>query len=346
MIYYILMLLWRIVKGGKKMDKKDISKLLAFTAVVVMVLSAFSGCIGEEEPEETETPAPTVTDPNTLNVLAYGEPDQIDPATCYDARGSLIIHNLYDRLVGYNTADTKEINPRLAERWEISSDGMEYTFYLREDATFHDGSPVTADAVKYSFDRVLTMNQPPSWMMAQCMDLDSTQVVDEYTVKITLTKPYAAFLPILCYTVASIVNPDVIEANGGIVENEESEWLNLNEGGAGSGPYELVEWEPNERILLKRNDDYWRGPANLENVKVMFIPEVGTRVMYMKKGDADIATVFPETNIPDLLGADGVKIFADPSFDIMFLVLGCRGSLVHKEVRQAMCMAMDYDTIL
>jgi peptide/nickel transport system substrate-binding protein len=253
---------------------------------------------------------------------------------------------MYDRLIGYDSPDTKVINARLAERWDISDDGMEYTFYLREDATFHDGSPVTADAVKYSFDRVLKMNQPPSWMMAQCMDLNSTQVINDYTVKITLTKPYAAFLPILCYTVASVVNPAVIDANGGVVEGEENEWLNQNETGAGSGPYELVEWIPNERIVLKRYDDYWRGPAQLPNVKISFIPEIGTRVMYLKKGDADIATGFPETNIPDILGAEGVTVFADPSYDITFIVLGCRGPLADKKVRQAVCMAMDYDTIL
>ncbi|KYK36803.1 MAG: ABC transporter substrate-binding protein [Theionarchaea archaeon] len=326
------------------MKKKKLTRLEASIIACAVILSVLSGCIGqaEEGPEEV----PGVTDPDTLNILAYGEPDQLDPATCYDARGSLVIHNLYDRLIGYDSPDTKVINPRLAERWEISSDGMEYTFYLREDATFHDGSSVTADAVKYSFDRVLKMNQPPSWMMAQCMDLNSTQVIDEYTVKITLTKPYAAFLPILCYTVASIVNPDVIDANGGVVEGEENEFLNQNEGGAGSGPYELVEWIPNERIVLIRYDDYWRGLAKLPNVKMSFIPEVGTRVMYLKRGDADIATGFPETNIPDILGAEGVRVFAEPSYDITFIVLGCRGPLADKNVRQAVCMAADYDTIL
>ena len=199
---------------GRAMKKKKLMRLEASIIAFTVVLSVLSGCIGQTEEELVEE-APGVTDPDTLNILAYGEPDQLDPATCYDARGSLVIQNLYDRLVGYDSPDTTVINCRLAETWETSPDGMEYTFYLRKDATFHDGSPITADAVKYSFDRVLKMNQPPAWMMAQCMDLNSTQVIDDYTVKITLTKPYAAFLPILCYTVASVVNPAVIEANGG-----------------------------------------------------------------------------------------------------------------------------------
>ena len=324
------------------MRKKRLARIEVLVIACAVILSLFAGCIGQAE-EEPET---AVTDPDTLNILAYGEPDQLDPATCYDARGSLVIQNLYDRLVGYDSPDTTVINARLAERWEISSDGMEYTFYLREDATFHDGSPVNAAAVKYSFDRVLKMNQPPAWMMAQCMDLNSTQVIDDYTVKITLTKPYAAFLPILCYTVASVVNPAVIDANGGVVENEENVWLNQNETGAGSGAYELVEWIPNERIVLKSYEDYWRGAAKLPNVILKFIPEIGTRVMLLKKGDADIATGFPETNIPDILGAEGVTVFADPSYDVTFIVLGGRGALADVKVRQAVCMAVDYDTIL
>lgn len=326
------------------MKNRNLTKIEASVILCAVILSVLAGCIGQAE-KEAEVVSP-VTEPDTLNVLAYGEPDQLDPATCYDARGSLVIQNLYDRLIGYDTADTNVINARLAERWEASSDGMVYTFYLRQDAKFHDGSPVTAAAVKYSFDRVLKMNQPPAWMMAQCMDLNSTQAVDDYTVKITLTKPYAAFLPIMCYTVASIVNPAVVEANGGVVDNEPNSWMDQNETGAGSGPYELVEWIPNERIVLKRFDGYWRGPAKLPNVKMLFIPEIGTRVMYLKKGDADIATGFPETNIPDVLGAEGVTVMAPTSYDITFIVLGCRGPLADVKVRQAMCMAVDYDTVL
>lgn len=328
------------------MKRKMLTRIELSVIACTLILSVLAGCIGQAEEKPEETAAPAVTNPDTLVVLAYGEPDQLDPATCYDARGSLVIQNLYDRLIGYDTPDTKVINPRLAERWEASPDGLVYTFYLRKDAKFHDGSPVNAQAVKYSFDRVLKMNQSPSWMMAQCMDLNSTEVVDDYTVKITLTKPYAAFLPILCYTVASVVNPAVVDANGGVVENEENTWMNQNEAGAGSGPYELAEWIPNERIDLKRFDGYFRGAAKLANVKLLFIPEIGTRVMYLKKGDADFATGFPETNIPDVLGAEGVTVLVPTSYDTTFIVLGCRGSLADVKVRQAACMAIDYNTIL
>ena len=311
--------------------------------VLGSILLVFAGQYSQIEAEFLLN-APT--DTHTLTILAHGEPDQLDPATCYDSRGSFVIHNLYDRLVGYDSPHTTVITGRLAERWEISPDRMEYIFYLRRDAEFHDGTPVTAHAVKYSLDRVLKMNQPPAWMITQCMDSDSTEVIDEYTVKITLTKPYQAFLSILCYTVASIVNPDVVEQHGGVVKNKENEWLNDNEGGAGSGPYKMVKWVHSGRIVLNRYDNYWRGPAQTENVEILFIPEISTRISYLKRGDADIATGFPESDIPDIEGAEGITVLKLTSYDTTFVVLGCRGSLSDKKVRQAVSMAVDYNKII
>ena len=287
---------------------------------------------------------PEIPNPDTLVVVAYGEPAELDPATSYSARGWLFIQNLYDRLVQYKGEDTVTIYPMLAERWDVSEDGLVYTFYLRRDAKFHDGSSVTAEAVKYSFDRVLKMNQPPSWMLSQMMDLNSTKVIDDYTVEITLTKPYAAALAVFATMTASIVNPAVVEAHGGVVEGEENEWMNMNE--AGSGPFKLREWIPAERIVVERFNDYWAGPAKLAKVDVRFYPEIGTRIMLLKRGDADIATGFPETNIPDILGSPGVLLTPYPTLDITFIVLGCRGPLAEKEVRQAVCYAFPYDTIL
>jgi peptide/nickel transport system substrate-binding protein len=310
------------------------SRVVALLVMGMLVLSV-GGIAGQ---------GPQIPNPDTLVVLAYGEPAELDPATSYDARGWLFIQNLYDRLVQYEGEDTVTLHPMLAESWEVSADGLVYTFNLRKDATFHDGSPVTAEAVKYSFDRVIKMNQPPSWMLSQMMDLNSTKVIDDYTVEITLTKPYAAALPVFAVITASIVNPAVVEAHGGVVEGEESEWMNMNE--AGSGPFKLKEWIPAERAVVERFDDYWRGRAKLAKVDVKFFPEIVTRIMLLKKGDADIATGFPETNIPDVIGAEGVILTPYPTLDISFIVLGCRGPLAEKKVRQAVSYGFPYDTVL
>ncbi len=285
-------------------------------------------------------------DSDKLVYLFYGEPGEADPATAYDARSWVILENVYNQLITYEGEDATKFAPELAKDWDISADGLVYTFYLREDAVFHDGTPVTAEAVKYSFDRVLMMNQPPSWMFAQMMDLNSTKVRGDYTVEITLTEPYAAALGVFATMLGSIVNPACVEAHGGIVEGEENEWMNQNEEGCGSGPYKLKEWTPAERLVLERFDEYWGEPAKVKTIEAPIIPEVGTRVLMLRKGDADLHDHFPSVNIPDVLGAEGLTIEALDSFDVEFIVLGCRGALAEKTVRQAVSYAFPYKSVL
>ena len=283
---------------------------------------------------------------DTLTYLFYGEPGEADPATAYDARSSVVIENAYDRLLTYEGADATKFAPQLAEEWMVSDDATVLTFKLREDATFHNGDPVTAAAVKYSFDRVLTMNQPPSWMLSQMMDLDSTQVIDDHTVEIHLTQPYAAALGVLTHTVASIVNPAVVEANGGIVAGEESLWMNQNEGGAGSGPYILKEWIPAERLVFERNDNYWGEKGKIKTIECPIVLEMATRIMLLRAGDADIHPYFPQVNVPEVEGAENLIIAPFASFDVDFIALGCRGPLEDKVVRQAISYAYPYQQSL
>ncbi|MDD5219729.1 MAG: ABC transporter substrate-binding protein [Candidatus Bipolaricaulis sp.] len=278
--------------------------------------------------------------------LFYGEPGEADPATAYDARSSILINNVYDRLLTYEGESASTFAPMLAESWEVSEGGSVLTFHLVKNATFHDGSPVTAEAVRYSFNRVMTMNQPPSWMLSQMMNQDSVVAVDDYTVRINLTSPYAAALGVLTHTVASIVNPAVIEANGGVVADQENTWLNQNEGGAGSGPYVLKEWIPAERLTFERYDAYWGEKAITKTIECPIVLEVGTRVLMLRTGDADLHDHFPESNVPDLQGQPNVTILSPATFDIDFIALGHRGPMAEQAVRQAVSYAFPYDDVI
>ena len=283
---------------------------------------------------------------DTLTYLFYGEPGEADPATAYDARSSVVIQNVYDRLITFKGTDATKFAPQLAKEWEVSDDGMVLTFKLREDATFHNGDPVNAAAVKYSLDRVLTMNQPPAWMLSQMMNLDSTKVIDDYTVEVHLTSPYAAALGVLTHTVASIVNPTVVEANGGIVADDENLWMNQNEGGAGSGPYILKEWTPAERLVFERNDNYWGDKGKIKTIECPIVLEMATRIMLLRAGDVDIHPYFPAVNVPEVEGADNLAIESYPTFDVNFVALGCRGPLEDKVVRQAISYAFPYQDVI
>ena len=178
------------------------------------------------------------------------------------------------------------------------------------------------------------------------MDLDSTVVVDDYTVEVHLTQAYAAALGVLTHSVASIVNPAVVEANGGIVADQENTWMNQNEGGAGSGPYMLEEWIPAERLTFERYDAYWGDVALTKTIECPIVPEVGTRVLMLLAGDADVHDYFPETNVADLEGAPNLEILTPPTFNIDFISLGNRGAMAEKSVRQAVSYAFPYDIVL
>ncbi len=274
----------------------------------------------------------------------YGEPEGLDPADAYDQRSSNVIANIYDQLVQFDGPDASKIVPMLAESWKITDGGKTYTFKIRKGAKFHDGSEVTAAAVKYSLDRVVTMGRPPSWMLKMIIDEKSLTVKDKYTVVMKLKKPYAAALSILTHASASIVNPKLVEAHGGVEKDKENTWMNQNE--AGSGPFKLKRWVPAERITLVRNDDYWGKKPMLREVRIPMIPEIGTRVMMLKTGDADIHDFFPSVNIPDVMGSDGLIIKPQPSFSLIAISLGCRGALAEKEVRQAVSWAFPYEMVL
>ncbi|HDL85212.1 MAG TPA: peptide ABC transporter substrate-binding protein, partial [Candidatus Acetothermia bacterium] len=128
--------------------------------------------------------AKTVPNPDTLIWAAYGGVDTVDPSIGYDVEAARVVQNVYDRLVRYNGAST-DLIPGLATKWDISTDGKTYTFYLRKGVKFHDGTEVTAKDVKFSFDRMLKINKGPSWIYTQDLDLNSVKVIDAYTVQIT-----------------------------------------------------------------------------------------------------------------------------------------------------------------
>ena len=165
------------------------------------------------------------------------------------------MQNTYDRLVAYKGSST-ELVPSLATSWEISKDGKVYTFRLRHGVKFHDGTEFTAKDVKFSLDRMIKINKGPAWIYTQDMDLNSVKVVDDYTVQITLTHPYAAFLYTIAYVGASIMNSTLVmkhEVNGDLGQA----WLQDHD--AGSGPYIMTQWVPNVQVVLKKFGDYWHG---------------------------------------------------------------------------------------
>lgn len=287
----------------------------------------------------------TVPNPDTLTWAAYGGVDTMDPSIGYDVEAARVVQNIYDRLVMYNGSST-DLVPSLATKWDVSKDGKTYTFYLRKGVKFHDGTEVTAKDVKFSLDRMLQINKGPAWIYTQDLDLNSVKVIDDYTVQITLTHPYAPFLYTIAYVGGSIMNSTLVmshEANGDMGQA----WLQNHD--AGSGPYVMSQWVPNVQVVLKKFDDYWRGwdGNHVSTVIIKPVTEVSDQKMLLESGDIDIAGGIDVDQIPSMQGKAGITVFKGPSLAITYIGFNCQKPYTSNPlIRQAFSYAFDYAGVL
>ena len=253
-----------------------------------------------------------VKNPGLLVHAADDEATTLDPAQVEPGEGGeTIILQVYDRLLDIDPYSPNLI-PSLAvevptiANGGISSDGLTYTFKLREGVTFHDGSAFTADDVKFSWDRAMEMDLPEGNAGALSDVVASTEVVDDFTFRATLSEPVADFLnSVVVAMVSSIVSQDAVEANGGIEAGVPNEFMAGNM--VGTGPYKFVVWNRNENVQLEVNDSYWGENAKLD-VRIEIGGDPDVRVLGLRAGEFDTIETDPSF-VADLEGADGVTIY-------------------------------------
>ena len=317
--------------------------LLAIGMCLLMIATSFSGCV------ETETKM-KIKNPDTIVYYTIGDPKTLDPADAYDTASGEVIFSIYEGLITYKGSDTETFYPSLATSWGVSDDSLTWTFNLRENVKFSNGNDFTAEDVKYSFDRVLTMNAPESgvsWILSQCMDTNSTKVIDDYTIEITLTESYGGFLALLGYTVGYIVDKETVEEHGGVVADTENEWM--KEHAVGTGPYMLDHWTHKTEVVLTKNDNYWGGwdGKHVDKVVIKTADEPATRILAIKNGDADFAYI-PYENLEDV-DSEGVIVSAYDSYDVVLVILNTISNneyLAESEVRQALSYAFNYQSAI
>ena len=241
---------------------------------------------------------------------------------------------LYDRLVTFD--DQLNFNPQLAESWTIADDQKSVTFKLRPGATFHDGTPINAEAIKFNVERMMdpeinTTNRP-LWD-----PIAGADVVDELTVRLRTHEPYALLLNTLAHGSGAIISPAGIMANG-----QESETQNP----VGSGPYMLESFNPGLELVLARYDAYWGGTPPLDKVIFRYIPEAATRVSALQSGDVDVIDAVPTHLIPQIEADDGLSLLTSPSLRPMgFAIQTTIPPLDNVDVRRAMNHAVPVEAI-
>jgi peptide/nickel transport system substrate-binding protein len=304
-----------------------------------------------------------VKNPGVLVATTDDEPENLDPAAIEaNGLGRAAVMYGYDRLLDI-PAGSNELAPMLStqvptlENGGISEDGLTYKFPLRDDVRFHDGSKLTAEDVVYSWDRVITMNLPESQTDA-FTGIRDMRAVDDYTFEVTLKDVDASFLyNTVASMAASVVNPDVVEANGGVVQNQPNEYMSQNM--AGSGVYRFVNWQRGERITFEINEDYWGEKAKLD-LRWLNVQDRNVSTLGLRAGDYDIDEGVPDI-ISDLEGAPGVALNTDtPGLQLLQIGFNLkynpedlpRGDDVPADffhdvrVRQAFSYAFDYDAMI
>jgi len=202
---------------------------------------------------------------------------------------NLVLSNVYDCLLRLEPDGS--LTPALAERYELSEDGKVYTFYLRKGVLFHDGSEMTAQDVKFTFD--YGFEGPIG--TALFPNFEKCDIVDDYTVQVTLTAPFEAFL----YGVASRLGGISSKAYFDKVGDDE-----YVKNPMGTGPYKFVEWVSGDHTLLTANEAYWRGEPSIKNILIQVVADRNTQMLGLQNGDYDVVR---NPSIDSCLRLDGVE---------------------------------------
>jgi peptide/nickel transport system substrate-binding protein len=286
-------------------------------------------------------PALAQTPPNVLVVGQIAEPKSLDPHAVTAVNDFRILVNVYDGLTRYKDG-TLEVEPSLAESWEISDDGKTYTFKLREGVTFHDGTPFNAEAVKFNFDRMLNEDHPyhdtgPFPLAFFFSSVEEVTAVDEHTVEFQLSEPYAPFLSNLAYPTGLIVSPAAVEEHGS----------DFGRNPSGTGAFKFEEWEANSRVVVTRNEDYWDGAPPLEAVIYRPITDANTRIAEMLAGGLDIMVEVPPDSLQQFRGDEAFQVYEQAGPHVWFLILNLKeGPFTDKKVRQAANYAVNKEALV
>jgi peptide/nickel transport system substrate-binding protein len=323
---------------------KKFNKLVSLVAATALVGTMLVGCGGSKSDSASTADGTTAqtTDAaagvaDTLVFAQGADPRGLDPSLVDDGESSKVMCQIYEGLLKY-AKDSTEVEPCLAKSWEISDDGLVYTFHLQEGVTFHDGTPFNAEAVKFNIDRQTvnaTEDMPYAGFVYQYVD--NCQVVDENTVQINLKAVCTPFLNNLAMSMsAPMVSPTACQAANN----------NLNEAPCGTGPYKFVRWDKQEAVVLERNDSYWGDKAKAKNLVFKTIADNSARVVALTNGEVDVIDGIDAT-VVDQVTNGGCQLNLIEGMNINYMAFNMDSPIVgDKEVRKALSQSVNVDELV
>jgi len=251
-------------------------RVLALTAVTFAVSLAVA-CDAQRETLHQRR------DPGALVVAQAADVIALDPVRATDSESIEVGELIFEGLVGWK-AGTTEIEPRLATQWQVSEDGLKWTFNLRSHVQFHDGTPFDADAVVFSFERLLVKGHPQSlgdaghYWKSMLNDVEKVVAIDPLTVEIHTSRKYAPLLGNLA--MYPMVSPSAVKKWGAKFADHP----------VGTGPFQFEDWIKESRVVVKRYERYWGRPAGLNEIVFQVVVDARQRLINLESGSVDLAT--------------------------------------------------------
>ena len=284
------------------------------------------------------------SDPLTTLVIAVpSDPDNLEPGTNKaEPVGSEVILNVFDTLVAWTPPDFTKLEGRLAASWTVSPDGATFSLKLREGVKFHDGTAFDADAVKFSLERTKASNPYVEATFGLIRDI---AVVSPTEVKISLSRPYPAFLSILAQPQSAIVSPAAVKKFGDQFASNP----------VGTGPFVFKSYQADTNVVLESNPNYFLGAPKLSRIIYRIIPDASTRRLELENGGVDIVqqqgqlSSIAAEDIQALKGNPNVSVLEAPSQIIRQLEFNNNNPsspVADIRVRQAIVHAIDYESLL
>lgn len=301
------------------------------------------------------TPADTL-----VQAWAIDDIITLDPGEAFEISTAEVTANTYSKLVALDPNDTSKIVSDIAESWDVSEDGLTFTFKLKPNLTFASGNPITAEDVAFSFERVIKLDKSPAFLLTQFgMNADNVtetaKAADTSTFVMTVDKPYAPsfVLNVLTATVASVVDKKLVMENAKPVTptdeyKYDTDFGNefLKTGYAGSGPFKIREWRANEVVVLERNDNYYGEKAKLARVIYRYMKESAGQRLALENGDIDVARNLDPGDFDAVANKDGIATTSAPKGTLYYFSLNQKNpNLAKPEVIEAFKYLVDYDAL-
>jgi peptide/nickel transport system substrate-binding protein len=287
--------------------------------------------------------APAAAQPaGTLVVGLVAEPVNLDPAQVTDLNSNRVGRRVVETLVTYPEEST-QIVPGLAESWTISKDGLQYTFKLRGGIKFHDGTPLTAEAVKFSIERQINPEHPAhklgKYPFANFFlgNVKAVEVLSDERVAFLLKEPRASFLAVLAQGAASIVSPTAVMKAGPDYPLQP----------VGTGPFKFASWDRGQRVVLEKNPAYWKFPVKVDRVIYRPIVEDQARLTELLTGSLDLIVGVPPDFVTQLESSGKAGVLKQVGAHVWYLgINNQKKPFDDKRVRQALNYAVNKDAIV